>query len=1130
MKKQQADKPKQKNRIAARSRITITILLVLILVTMAVISVVLINGINDKSARNLVRAYSIEASEGFYSYISEGLTLARKAAVSRAISGWIIDPYDELKKAAAFNEMMDYTGILENVQLNIVIDRSIDEYRVMEESVLEDFVSFSRLDRLNADDAWYFECAASDNEYTLNVDIDSITRTWRLWINHKIMTEGNFAGVVSYGLQIPDVFLKVFSHDNNSIRGYIIDKDGIIRLDSTAYGNYWTENKRNIRVENNDSTFTVSLNSYLERMDAFFNNNSEAEGNPNPNESMRQYPDIVRLAKGPYKYAAIDPIKNADWSVLVFYNPRTLSSMARLLPFVIIMAVALLLYVISGNIMKRRTQVVQLHRANEYNRLLLDATPLACRIWDKDFSIIHCNEEAVKLFKLKDKQEYMDRFFELSPEYQSDGSLSSEATFLHFKMALAEGKCTYEWMHHTIDGVPLPAEITLVRVPYEDDYVVAGYTRDLREHKQMMEEIEKQGHLLNAALNQAQEASQAKTSFLANMSHEMRTPLNAVIGLSELSLAAGGINEEALLNLEKINNAGMTLLSTVNDILDISKIEAGKFELNAIQYDTPSLINDAINQSIMRIGDKPITFILDIQENLPSRLYGDDLRIRQIFNNLLSNAFKYTLEGTVELGIRCEKYSQEEFILTAWVRDTGPGIRSEDMDRLFTDYAMMETKTNRKIEGTGLGLAITKRIAEMMGGSISVESEFGKGSVFTVKILQRYVSDVVIGQEVVNSLKSFNYSDQKRRWRSGMMRANIPYAKVLIVDDVDTNLDVARGMMRPYGMQVDCVNSGQEAIDAIRAAKVRYNAVFMDHMMPGMDGIEATRIIREEIDTEYAKTVPIIALTANAIVGNEAMFLSKGFQAFISKPIELGRLDSVIREWVRDKELEKKLKQANAEGTAIPEPTVEQQDGIKKTGYDKLILTGKITGLDMTKGLDIFGGNVDTYLYVLGSYVTNTKKLLDKTQLAANENLTDFAIHIHGIKSSNRAIGASLLGDKAEALENAAKESNIDFVMKNYASFHEDMVKLIGGLEEYLLEIAPENIKQKKDSPDPEMLKKILAACEAYDMDGVDEAMGVIEAYEYSSDNGLVVWLRENIKQMNFRQIKDRLGALIISM
>jgi CheY-like chemotaxis protein/HPt (histidine-containing phosphotransfer) domain-containing protein len=579
--------------------------------------------------------------------------------------------------------------------------------------------------------------------------------------------------------------------------------------------------------------------------------------------------------------------------------------------------------------------------------------------------------------------------------------------------------------------------------------------------------------------------------------------------------------------------------------LDISKIEAGKFELVPVEYDIPSLINDTITQSIMRIGDKLIRFILDIDENLPSRLYGDDLRVKQALNNLLSNAFKYTKEGTVELSLRCERvlhgsvlHGGDGVMMTARVSDTGVGIKKEDLENLFADYTKLDITSNRETEGTGLGLPLTKKVVEMMGGSISVESEYGKGSVFTVKMLQRHVTDSVIGAEVTNSLKSFHYSDQKRRNNSRISRVSLPYAKVLVVDDVATNLDVARGMLKPYGMQVDCASSGQEAIDAIRAENVRYNAVFMDHMMPEMDGIEAARIIRE-IGTEYANTIPIIALTANAIVGNKEMFLDKGFQAFISKPVEISRLDAVVREWVRDKELEKTLAQVNVSGNVILDTRSGQDrrgESTRRSGTDRrasvTALGRKIDGLDMDKGIDLFGGDEESYVQILRSYTVNTAPLLEKAQTINRENAADYAIIVHGIKGSSRSICADAVGDMAEALEEAAKKGNIDFVLDNNAAFIEAARKLIGDLDE-LLQLTdlqatiPKSEKPVKDKPDSELLNRLMTACGEGDIDAVDTAIKELESCEYTSDDGLATWLLENAEKMNYGEMAERIKEFL---
>ena len=637
---------------------------------------------------------------------------------------------------------------------------------------------------------------------------------------------------------------------------------------------------------------------------------------------------------------------------------------------------------------------------------------------------------------------------------------------------------------------------------------VAGTIMDITEEKNILNNMEK-------LRMEAEEANKAKSAFLANMSHEIRTPLNAVIGLSDLILNSDeGLNEESRYRLEQINNAGATLLSTVNDILDISKIEAGKFELVPVKYDIPSMINDAVVQSILHRGEKPIEFVMDICENLPTHLFGDELRIKQILNNLLSNAFKYTLAGTVALTVNCVREG-EDVLLNFIIKDTGVGIKQEDMTNLFNDYVQVDMGANRKVIGTGLGLSIANRLANLMDGNIAVESEYGKGSVFNVRLMQKHVTDDIIGPEVIKNLKNLSYSETSRQRLGALARISLPYARVLIVDDVVTNLDVAKGLMKPYNMQIDCVTSGWEAVEAMSNESIRYNAIFMDHMMPQMDGVEATKLIRE-MGTDYAENIPIIALTANAIMGNEEMFLSKGFQAFISKPIEISRLDAVIREWVRDKEQEKLYGREESSASL-------QQNNANRRVIEKIV-----PGLDIEKGIKRFSGDIDAYLEVLLSYVKNTPPLLISSQEAGKNRdcLADYETIVHGIKGSSRAIFAGEIADMAEALEGAANSGKYDYIDANNSIFIETALKLITDIEKMLEEIDVGNLKPKKEKPDNELLERLREACISYEMNKVDAVMAELETFDYESDGELVIWLRENVEQTNFDDIAVRLSVL----
>ena len=560
-------------------------------------------------------------------------------------------------------------------------------------------------------------------------------------------------------------------------------------------------------------------------------------------------------------------------------------------------------------------------------------------------------------------------------------------------------------------------------------FYVLGYRRDRRINASIakMREDEQrreyEAKVLKFEKESADEANRAKSDFLAQMSHEIRTPINAVIGMDEMILRETtdpDIRDYAL----DIKSAGKALLSLVNGVLDFSKIESGKMEITPTDYRTEELIDDVVNMIEDRAEKKYLEFHLEIDGNIPKGLHGDDIRIEQVITNLLTNAVKYSDQGSVTLKMDCEKIVNDECTLFVEVRDTGIGIREEDMDKLFESFQRLDERKNRNIEGTGLGMAIVQGILSMMGSKIEVQSEYGKGSVFSFRLKQGVVDPEPIG-EYRRHRGELPEEDETRMLR--VIRAD-----VLVVDDNDMNLKVAKGLMKRLNLVPDTVNSGKKAIDMI--GNKHYDIILMDHMMPGLDGIETLKILRENKLIDDSTTV--IALTANAISGARDMYINEGFRDYMSKPIIPKQLESILIQYLPEGSY--KFVNLSDEGSQA-----EEKDSIADTLGKK--------GFNVRAALTYCMNDEEFFIELLETFVESEPEKRESISKFYNEkNWTDYSTYVHALKSSARTIGADKLSKMALDQENASKAKNVPIIISGYDSMMDEYAKVVEVLKSVL--------------------------------------------------------------------------------
>ncbi|MCI8902449.1 MAG: response regulator, partial [Lachnospiraceae bacterium] len=611
------------------------------------------------------------------------------------------------------------------------------------------------------------------------------------------------------------------------------------------------------------------------------------------------------------------------------------------------------------------------------------------------------------------------------------------------------------------------------------------------------------------ARHEALAANEAKGRFLANMSHEIRTPINAVLGMDEMILRETKeqqVKEYAM----DIYTAGQTLLSLINDILDFSKIESGKMEIVPIAYDLSSMIHDLVNMAAQRAAHKDLCLEVTVDPQIPSRLYGDDVRIRQVLTNILTNAVKYTHEGTVWLRVKC-RGDGGTVVLLFEVEDTGIGIRQEDLPKLYTEFERIEEDRNRSIEGTGLGMSITLQLLSLMGSRLQVESEYGKGSKFYFELEQKIVDSTPIG----NFESRIRQIAEDYDYRSKFCA---PDAKILVVDDNAANRKVFRHLLKETLVQVTDVESGMECLELVQ--KNRYDLIFLDHMMPDMDGVETLHRIKE-LPGCPCRDTPIIVLTANAVSGAKENYLSEGFDDFLSKPIVPDKLENMIisrlpegllKEAAADSK--KTVPPAGIGGQAEAPDTLPQVDGLDWQYAWMHLPDMELLAYTVRE----FYGQIDHSADRLETFYSH---------IAEPGQTEQYRIQVHAMKSLAATVGILPLFGVAKLLEYAAKDGNIEVIVSVTPVFlrewrsYRGKLQGVFGIEE----------TAKKEAADSAVILALVEmvrfSVQEMDIDEADRIMAQLQGYAYPDRiGGGIQKLTEAVTSLDMEAVEACAAAL----